>query len=1008
MLSPRYWTFLMIVAAAIIYSMIKPATTDTDDGPADTAASTSHPVATDAKAKAASGSTAQLPANTRPDVSAEATAGVITSPVDPFEYRHLTLENGMQALLVSTPDTDKAAAAVSVAVGSGDDPKDREGLAHFLEHMLFLGTEPYPESGEYQAYISRHGGSHNAFTAHQQTTYFFSIDNNAMSGALDRFAPFFISPTFDEAYVDREKNAVHAEYTAKIKDDSRRIYNAEKQAMNPDHPFAKFATGNLDTLSDRPDSKIRDELLRFYENHYSADRMTLVLAGNYPLSQLELWANSHFNAVPKRDLKDPEPRPPLFISEQMPLDVNIVPEKEIRRLQLTFALPETRSQYQYKPLQLLGNLLGHEGEGSILALLKEKGWAEALSAGQSLNTPFESSLVVQVNLTRAGLLHVDDITQSILHYIELMKTQPLPEYLLTEQQQLSEMAFRFQEHGRISDYVVSLSTNLLHYPANEAIYGDYVWQPISPEQLKPYIDALSASNMLRTLIAPGVTTDMEETWYSTPMRVRPSNYQPKDTFKADLATLHLPEANPFIPTDFDVHAEAEQATPALLQSEPGFELWYYPEHEFQRPKARIVAQLFQQNLASSAARQMAAQLYVRAVNENLNTFTYPAYLAGLGYNLNVTPQGLQLSVSGYQDKLPELLERLLAAMKAPVVSEAQFERYKASLQRRLENQLKSKPYERSIAELKQWLYQPSFSEPELLQALQGVTLKDTLALGQSLQTTSATRLYVHGNLSHKQSQTLSQALKSQYPPAASQWVETRIRHVPAGQFQHEMALDHQDTNLTLYMQGPDTSDQTRATMALLGQILSAPYYQYMRTEQQLGYIVFAAVYPQRTVPGLVFIVQSPGTQPQQLMDHSVTFWKQFEAKLAAMSAEEFQSFKDGLVSKLIEPPKNMGEKAARYWREIDTGREGFDTNSAIAELVKTLTLEQVQSMYQDLIIKPLNSDTASTPSLTTPSTTPWLLYTQGGDVEGFQKLSEVARDKQPLFALPPRTRVAGQ
>merc|ERR1711879_1018245 len=133
--------------------------------------------------------------------------------------------------------------------------------AHFLEHMLFLGTEPYPESGEYQAHISRHGGSHNAFTAHQQTTYFFSIDNDELSGALDRFAPFFISPTFDETYVDCEKNAVHAEYSAKIKDDFRRIYNAEKQAMNPDHPYAKFSTGNLDTLSDRPDSKIRDELI---------------------------------------------------------------------------------------------------------------------------------------------------------------------------------------------------------------------------------------------------------------------------------------------------------------------------------------------------------------------------------------------------------------------------------------------------------------------------------------------------------------------------------------------------------------------------------------------------------------------------------------------------------------------------------------------------------------------------------------------------------------------------
>merc|ERR1711879_187862 len=109
-----------------------------------------------------------------------------------------------------------------------------------------------------------------------------------------------------------------------------------------------------------------------------------------------------------------------------------------------------------------------------------------------------------------------------------------------------------------------------------------------------------------------------------------------------------------------------------------------------------------------------------------------------------------------------------------------------------------------------------------------------------------------------------------YPPVATEQVSTQITRVPAGQFQHELGLDHQDTNITLYMQGPDSSDQTRARLALLGQILSAPYYQYMRTEQQLGYIVFASVYPQRTVPGLVFIVQSPGTPPQQLMDHSIT------------------------------------------------------------------------------------------------------------------------------------------
>ena len=984
MLSPRYWTFLIIVAAAIIYSMLKPEPTTTDD-----TVSANESAAEEAM-------TASQPAAPVEYQSAFTTEGlesgaILSSPADPFQYRYLTLENGMKALLVSTPDTDKAAAAVTVAVGSGDDPKDREGLAHFLEHMLFLGTEPYPESGEYQAYISRHGGSHNAFTAHQQTTYYFSIDNDAMAGALDRFAPFFISPTFDEAYVDREKNAVHAEYMAKIKDDFRRIYNAEKLAMNPEHPYAKFATGNLDTLSDRPDSKIRDELLRFYDNHYSADRVTLVLAGNYPLEQLQQWATSHFNAVPNRELEAPAARPPMFVEEQMPLDVNIVPVKEIRRLQLTFAMPESLSLYQYKPLSLLGSLLGHEGEGSVLAFLKEKGWAESLSAGRSLSTQFESSMVIQIGLTRSGLLHVDQITQAVLHYMELLKQQPLPDYLLVEQQQLSDMAFRFMEHGRISDYVVQLSTNMMHYPATETIYGDYLWKPVSSQQLKPYLDALSANLMLRTLIAPGVTTDMKEQWYGTPMRVRPSNYQPDTAFEAELAALHLPEANPFIPTDFNVYAETEQARPVQLESDPGFEFWYYPEHEFQRPKARIITQLFQQQLANSAATQIAAQLYVRAVNESLNTYSYPAYLAGLGYSLNVTPQSLQLTVSGYQDKLPALMERLLASMKAPQVSEQQFARYKASLQRRLENQLKSKPYERSIAELKQWLYQPSFSEQQLLSALDNVSLEDVTTFGQSLQQASATRFYVHGNLNREQSNAIADQLKAQYPPVKSEMVTTRITRVPDGQFQHDMGLDHQDTNITLYVQGSDNSDMTRARMALLGQILSAPYYQYMRTEQQLGYIVFAAVYPQRTVPGLVFIVQSPGVAPQQLMDHSITFWKQFEGQLAAMSEDEFQSFKDGLTSKLLEPPKNMGEKATRFWREIDNGRTLFNTNAAIAALVNELTLEDVRTLYRDLLLKPLTID---------PAPTPWLLFTQGGHVNDLKPLSGIDQSAQPVFPLP--------
>ncbi|MEZ5436066.1 MAG: insulinase family protein [Pseudomonadales bacterium] len=129
----------------------------------------------------------------------------IKSDVDQRSYRNIELANGMKVLLVSDPAADKAAAAVDVAVGSGSDPESRQGLAHFLEHMLFLGTKKFPKSGEYQAFISAHGGTHNAFTSLEHTNYFFDIDHQQLQPALERFSQFFIAPLFNAEYVEREK-----------------------------------------------------------------------------------------------------------------------------------------------------------------------------------------------------------------------------------------------------------------------------------------------------------------------------------------------------------------------------------------------------------------------------------------------------------------------------------------------------------------------------------------------------------------------------------------------------------------------------------------------------------------------------------------------------------------------------------------------------------------------------------------------------------------------------------
>src|SRR5699024_834553 len=133
----------------------------------------------------------------------------------------------------SDSEADKAAAAMDVSVGSGHDPAAWPGMAHFLEHMLFLGTEDYPRPGEYQEFISAHGGSNNAYTAFENTNYYFDVVPEALEEALDRFSGFFVAPRLSPEYIERERNAVHSEYMMGIRDDARRAQDVLKAVVNP-------------------------------------------------------------------------------------------------------------------------------------------------------------------------------------------------------------------------------------------------------------------------------------------------------------------------------------------------------------------------------------------------------------------------------------------------------------------------------------------------------------------------------------------------------------------------------------------------------------------------------------------------------------------------------------------------------------------------------------------------------------------------------------------------------
>lgn len=891
----------------------------------------------------------------------ETPQAVQASPNDHRQYRYIRLDNELQVLLVSDPSTDKAAAALDVRVGSRQDPDDRQGLAHFLEHMLFLGTAKYPEPGEYQSFITQHGGSHNAYTAYESTNYFFDIQPDFLEPALDRFAQQFISPLFSLEYVDREKNAVHSEFTSGLKDDNRRFYSALKSVINPEHPFSNFSVGNLETLSDREGQAVRDRMLDFYQRYYSANLMSLVIYGKQDLDSLERLAREKFSAIPNRNRTVDPVQVPIVKSGTLPSLLTVEPVMEQRILRLMFPLPPVKPHYQAKPDYYISHLLGHEGEGSLLSWLKSQGWADALASGLALSNDQESVLSLSITLTQEGLRHYLDVTRAVFAYIDLVRRDGIEQWRFDEQARLLDIAFRFQERSEPIHFASYLASQLQQFPPEEVIRAPYRMDRYAPELYRDFLGLLTPDNVLITLVAKGVETDRNSPWYDAPYgfrRLTAEELARITRATSSQAEFRLPEPNPFIPERLEMVAGNAMAKPERLSVHEHLEAWYARDPSFGTPRANFYLSVRSPNANASPRDAVLTELYVRLAEDALTEFAYDASLAGLDYRIYKHIRGFTLRMEGFSDKQKVLLEAILKTLKELQPTPERFNLAYDNLRRRLENASKYRPYERAMGEVRKLLLEPYWTEEEQLEALRGIGLADLKAFMPRLLDSIYTVTLAHGNLTADQARELNR-LVSRYivEPARFEPVPRSqvVRLGENGHWYRPFQQEHHDTGYVWMFQGPSQDYRTRAQYGLMAQLISAPYYQEIRTQRQLGYIVFATPFSLLEVPGLGFIVQSPNSGPEQLYDATRQFLREFDAQLKALPVEAFEQYRQSLRANLLERPKTLTEKSERYWIEIDQQNFEFDTRERIAEELAQLRHRDMVDFYQRALLNAASS-----------------------------------------------------
>ena len=515
---------------------------------------------------------------------------VKVSPHDHKKYRPLNLKNGLRVLLIHNNESQKSAAALAVNVGHFSDPDTRQGLAHFLEHMLFLGTEKYPDGSEYQKFISQFGGSNNAWTATEHTCFFFDIHNSHFAEAIDRFSRFFYSPLLSESFVNKERKNIDAEFKLKLKDDIRRLYDVHKETINSAHPFSKFSVGNTETLADRPNSDLTTEVSQFFGEHYVAQAMTLVLEGPQSLDELEELADS-FSLIKSAHEIPKLPNVPLYLNEHQQVAIEVAPVKNDRQLIISFALPGIDQHYRKKPEALIAYLIGHEGPNSILSVLKKRHWAISLTAGSGINGYNFKDFNISIRLTPEGEANKEEIITLIFSYIALLKSAPIPTCYYQEKSAIANIAFTYHEKTKPIDSVCQLVINMQHYPAEDYIYGDYVMDGMDQQQIEEMLSFFTTKNMRYTYVSQKAKPTKTSRWYQVPYSINPID---EALLKAcDEAPLNsefsLPTPNSFVVANPVVHPDQENKSviPERLIEEDGLTLWYKQDQTFKVPKGYL-------------------------------------------------------------------------------------------------------------------------------------------------------------------------------------------------------------------------------------------------------------------------------------------------------------------------------------------------------------------------------------------------------------------------------------
>lgn len=282
-----------------------------------------------------------------------------------------TLKNGLQIFMDERPETGVVAAQVWVRVGSGYEDDKVAGVTHFIEHLIFKGTDKL-KGNAFAERIESLGGSVNAFTSYDNTVYHIVLPKASFSEGLELLLESVKNPAFPEEEIEKERNVVLEEIKMGEDDTRRKLFKELFSLSYQGHPYGRPVIGFVETVG----KLNRDNITAYYKTHYIAKNMTIVISGDFDNKLAKKKIEMYLGGLASGSDGGPGA---THVKEMTGRESTVERDAKEDYLALSYLIPKITDK-DIPPLEILGTILA-DGESARLveSLKREKGLVTGIS-----------------------------------------------------------------------------------------------------------------------------------------------------------------------------------------------------------------------------------------------------------------------------------------------------------------------------------------------------------------------------------------------------------------------------------------------------------------------------------------------------------------------------------------------------------------------------------------------------------------------------------------------------